>query len=207
VIVSNHFVRYALVPWSEALASDEEKLAWVRHHFVEVYGAAVATAEYRWSEGRSGAPCVASAVEGQFLEQLRTALAGASLRLRSIQPYLMTVFNRWGRRATRNGAWMLTLEPGRIGLASIMRGRWRGIASRTIGEDWQSELSALLDRELVLSESADAPAVVLACVAGMPAFETPRWNKLPLRTLDPRPLHGFAPHADAQYAMALTGVG
>ena len=206
VIVSNHFVRYALVPWSEELVGDDEKLAWVRHHFVEVYGEAVATAEYRWSEDRPDAPCLASAVDGEFVDQVRRAFEGTSLRLRSIQPYLMTVFNRWGRRAMGNAVWILAPEPGRVCLASIVRGRWRGIASRKMGVNWQAELPVVLDRELVLSDDADAPKTVFAYVPEIPRFEIPRWNEVPLRALALRALPGFSPHADAEYAMALTGV-
>ncbi len=206
VIVSNHFVRYALVPWSAELVSDDEKLAWVRHHFAEVYGEAVATAEYRWSEDRPDALCLASAVDGEFVNLVRRAFEGTSLRLRSIQPYLMTVFNRWRRRVTGNAVWILAPEPGRVCLASIVRGRWRGIASRKIGADWQAELPVVLERERVLADDADAPETVFAYVPGIPRFEIPRWNKVPLRALAPRALPGFSPHADAEYAMALTGV-
>ena len=206
VIVSSHFVRYALVPWSKELAGEDEKLAWVRHHFGELYGEAAAGAEYRWSEDRPDAPCLASAVEAEFLAQVRRAFEGTSLRLRSIQPYFMTVFNRWRRRVTGNAAWLLAPEPGRVCLASLARGRWHGIASRAIGADWQAELAVLLDRERVLADDADRPDTVFAYVPHIPRFEIPRWNEAPLHVLASRALDGFSPHTDAEYAMALTGV-
>ena len=205
VIVSNHFVRYALVPWSAALVSDAEKLGWVRHHFVEVYGEAVANAQYRWSEEGPDAGCLASAIDGEFMDRIGSVFEGNGLRLRSIQPYLMAVFNRFGRRAAGKAWWVLAAEPGHVCLASIARGRWHGIASRKIGADWQTEMRTVLDRELVLAGGADAPEAIFAYVPGIPSFQIPQWNKVPLRTLAPRALPGFSPHADAEYAMALTG--
>ncbi len=205
VIVSNHFVRYALVPWNAALITDDEKLAWVRHHFVEVYGDTAANARYRWSEGGPDEACLASAIDSEFTDRIHRAFAGSALRLRTIQPYLMSVFNRFGRRAPAKALWILVPEPGLVCLAAIARGRWRGITSRRIGEDWPAELRTVLDRELAIAGGTDLPATVFAYVPGQPAFQIPHWNKVPLRTLAPRALRGFSPHTDAEYAMALTG--
>ena len=206
VIISNHFVRYALVPWSEALASDEEKLVWVRHHFVEIYGEAVAGAEYRWSEDRPDAPCLASAIDGEFVQAIGAAFSAASLRVRSIQPYFMAAFNRCARRVNGGALWMLNVEPGRICLASIVSGKWRGMASKLIGADWRAELPMILGRELLLAESDAAPKTVFAYAPEVPNFEIPGWKDAPVRALAARALPGFSPHTDAEYAMALTGV-
>ena len=206
VIISNHFVRYALVPWSEELASDDEKLVWVRHHFVEIYGEAVAGADYRWSEDRPDAPCLASALDGEFMRQIGAAFTAAALPLRSIQPYFMAAFNRCARRVNGGALWMLNVEPGRVCLASIVHGKWRGIASKMIGTDWRAELPVILSRELLLAEAAAAPTTVFAYAPEVSNFEIPGWKEVPLRALAARALPGFSPHTDAEYAMALTGV-
>src|SRR5262249_18521438 len=73
VILSNHFVRYALVPWSEHLANDQEKRIWVQHHFTELYGEAAAESEYRWSEDRPDGSCVATAIAADLLAGIRAA--------------------------------------------------------------------------------------------------------------------------------------
>ena len=39
VILSNHFMRYTLVPWRDELSDAEEELAYARHCFTKVYGA------------------------------------------------------------------------------------------------------------------------------------------------------------------------
>jgi hypothetical protein len=206
VVISNNFVRYALVPWSEHLSSGEEKLAWVKHHFVELHGETETPTEYRWSEDRPDAPCVASAVDGELLAQIRAAFEPTSLRLRSIQPYLMTVFNRWKRRLRGDPAWIVVPETGRICLASIARGKWRTISSRKTGLDWQAELSEMLGRELLLADETSAPAVILAYAPEIARLEIADSSEIPLQQLQPKALPGFLPETDAQFAMALTGV-
>jgi hypothetical protein len=206
VVISNHFVRYALVPWSEHLVADDEKRAWVRHHFVESYGEPATAMEYRWSEESPDAACVASAVEAEFISQIRAAFEPAAVRLRSVQPYLMAVINRWKRRIKGNPAWVVVPEAGRVCIAAVANGRWRTIASRRIGPDFQAELPLALGRELLLAEDAAAPAAVFAYAPEISQLDFPDWSDLPLKFLAPRALPGFLPRADAGYAIALTGV-
>ena len=206
LVISNHFVRYALVPWSEHLASDEEKRAWVRHHFAEIYGEPEAALEYRWSEEGPDAACVASAVDAEFIGGIRAAFEPASLRLRSVQPYLMAAFNRWQRRVEGDPVWIVLPETGRVCIASLANGRWRTIASRNIGPDWQAELPLALERELLLADGAAAPATAWAYAPEAPKLDFPEWTGVPLKFLAPRAMPGFSPQADAEYAIALTGV-
>jgi hypothetical protein len=206
VILSNHYVRYALVPWSEHLATEAEKRAWVRHHFTELYGDAAANVEYRWSEDRPDAACVTSAVDADFIGAIRAAFEPASLALKSIKPYLIAVFNRWRRRIGADAAWILVPETGRVCLASVAGGRWRKLVSRAIGADWRAELRVVLEREFLLADEPGPPKVVFAYAPGVPAFALPEWAEVPLNALTPRPVPGFSPDADAEYAMALTGV-
>jgi hypothetical protein len=206
VVISNHFVRYAMVPWSEHLVSDDEKRAWVKHHFVELYGELPGAPEYRWSEDRPDAACVASAVDGEFVGEIRAAFEPTSLRLRSVQPYLMAVFNRWKQHAKGSSAWILVPETGRVCIGAITNGGWRTITSKKMGADWQFELPLVLGRELLLANEAAAPAVILAYAPDVPKLDFPDWNEVPVKVLTPQALPGFSPYSDAQYAMALTGV-
>ena len=206
LVISNHFVRYALVPWSEHLASDEEKRAWVRHHFAEIYGEPESPAEYRWSEDGPDAACVASALDAEFIGGIRAAFEPASLRLRSVRPYLMAAFNRWQRRVEGDPVWFVLPETGRVCIASLANGRWRTIAARNIGPDWQAELPLALKRELLLADGAAASATAWAYAPEAPKLDFPEWTGVPLEFLAPRAMPGFSPQADAEYAIALTGV-
>jgi len=50
VILSNHFLRYALVPWRAELADAKEDLSFARHCFTKVYGKAAQQWKLRLSQ-------------------------------------------------------------------------------------------------------------------------------------------------------------
>ena len=206
LVVSNHFVRYALVPWSEHLVRDDEKRAWVGHHFAALFGEPAAPCEYRWSDDSPAGACVASALDGGFADAIRAAFARTPQRLRSVQPYLMAVFNRWKRQVRGNPVWLLVAEAGRVCIASAAGGQWRSIAARSMGADWQAELPLLLERELLLAEAAGPPTAILACAPGLRELQFSGWTGAPPRLLVAKTLAGLPPHADGEYSIALTGV-
>jgi hypothetical protein len=205
IVLSNHFVRYALVPWSERLVSEDEKQSWVRHHFAERYGETAVPADYRWSEDRPDAQCVASAIDSELISEISAACGPASQRLRSIQPYLMAVFNHCRRHIKRVPAWIVIAESGRVCVASISNGQWRTITSAAVGEDWQAELALIAERRLLLAEE-EAPAVVFAYGADVTDLGLGHVDDVRLKVLAPRRLRGYSPQSDAEYGMALTGM-
>ena len=205
VVISNHFVRYALVPWSEHLIAEDEKRAWVAHHFAELYGEPAAPLEYRWSEDKANAPCVASAVDREFMAHIRALFESSSLRLRSVQLYLMAAFNRCKRHVNGNGVCLVLPENGRVCMATFARGEWRTLSCKSLGPDWHAELSLLFERQLLLAED-DAPAALLAYGASLTSADLPSASDMAVKVLTPKALLGFSPYSDAEYGMALTGV-
>jgi hypothetical protein len=204
VVLSNHFVRYAVVPWSEQLVSEEERQAWVSHQFTELYGEAAEPAQYRWSDGPPDAACAASAVERELISAIRAVFEPTSLRLRSIQPYLMAVFNQCRRQLKRGRTWIVVAERGRVCIAAISNGQWRAITSASLVDDWP-DLAAHIERRLLLAGD-EMPSVVFS--HGIDVSELDTGNESPLRfeTLALRPLPGYSPSADPEYRMALSGI-
>ena len=205
LVISNHFVRYALVPWSDQLSTDVEKEAWVAHQFLELYGEVTTSQEYRWSDDRPDLPCVASAIDTDFIAQIRAVFEPTSLRLRSVQPYLMAAFNRCKRHAKKDSVWLVLPENGRVCIAAISNGQWRAISSRSLGADWAGELSVLLERQLLVAEE-DVPAVVLAYSPDVSRLGFVYSGDVPLKIVSPKVLSGFAADQDSPCAMALAGV-
>src|SRR5438105_13448716 len=56
VILSNHFVRYAIVPWSNAPNTAAEEDAYIRHHFPKIHGERTKSWTRPTTGGRAGAP-------------------------------------------------------------------------------------------------------------------------------------------------------
>ena len=128
VVLSNHLVRYALVPWSASLADPAEEEAYVRHHFTRIHGERAKRWALRWSEDGAGAPRLASAVDADLLEAVKTSFpAAGKARLVSIQPALMAAANRARRALPAGGAWLVVAEPDRACVALYGAGGWRAV--------------------------------------------------------------------------------
>ena len=182
VVLSNHFVRYALVPWSDALRGPAEEEAYVRHHFVRVHGERAKSWAVRWSGG-TGAR-LACAVDAELVAALRACVAKqAKARLASLQPYLMAAFNRWRGELPAAGAWLLLVEDGRACVALHAGDGWQSV------QNSRGSAAELLERERH-RVAGEIPDLVLAC-AERPLAPAPGWN---LRRL---------PLAEARYAVAL----
>ncbi|TMH42305.1 MAG: hypothetical protein E6H54_14355 [Betaproteobacteria bacterium] len=157
VVLSNHFVRYSLVPWSAALATPAEEAAYLRHHFAKIHGERAKGWVFRASEGPRGEPRLASAVDAELVAAIRALFAkGGPAKLVSVQPALMHVFN--GARASvpqPAGAWLVIAEPDRACIALHANGAFRAV------QNAKGEWRTLLERERYRVDSETTRRVLL----------------------------------------------
>jgi hypothetical protein len=157
VVLSNQFARYALVPWQAGLAGAQEDLSYTRHCFTKVYGKAARDWEVRLSHQAAGIPRLASGVDAELLEGLRSMFARPGITLRSVQPHLMVACNGARRQLRQRSAWIALLEPGHLCLALLRDGDWSRVRSLRIDSSWRQELPNLLEREVLLVDDAAVP--------------------------------------------------
>lgn len=205
VILSSRLVRYVRVPWSDALGDAEEEAAFARHCFERVYGDAVAQWDLRVSDARDGVPRLASAVDAALPVALREVFAAAGVRLDSIQPSLMAVYNDYRRRLLGRHAWLALLEPGCLCLALLHQGRWARIRTQRIGPAWRVELAQILEREAYLADPEAAAADVFLWAAGVGDVKLPENDRWRFRLLAPKPQHGAAPMDEGRLLAAAGG--
>jgi hypothetical protein len=108
VVLSNHFVRYALVPWNSALSGVAEEAAYVRHQFTRIYGERAKAWSFRASPASGDAPRLCSAIDTLLLEELKKLFSKGKARLVSVQPQLMATFIRW-RGAVRGAGAVIVM--------------------------------------------------------------------------------------------------
>jgi hypothetical protein len=192
VILSSRLVRYALVPWSDALGDADEEAAFARHCFERVYGEAAAQWEMRVSDERDGAPRVASAVDAALPGALREAFGAAGVRLDSIQPNLMAVYNDHRRGLRGRHAWLALVEPGNLCLALLHQGRWARIRSMRIGPGWRVELAQILEREAYLAGPEAAARDVFLWACGLDKVALPASDRWQFKLLVTKPHQGVA---------------
>jgi hypothetical protein len=136
VLLSNHFVRYAVFPWSDALATEAEEQAYVRHQFARIHGERAQGWAFRWSDG------LAAAIDQGLLQALAPCFPPqGKARLVSVQPALMAAFNRARAAVPAAGAWLVMAEADRACVALHANGRWRSVQNAR--GPWQP----LLERE------------------------------------------------------------
>lgn len=129
IVLSNHFVRYLLLPWNPDLVTTEEELAFVRARFVQVFGERAQDWVLKLSHARPGGPGVACALDRPLLELVTALIVGSPLRLRSLQPTLMAVCNE-RNRLPAGDAWIAIAESGRLLLGALRAGEWASLRSR-----------------------------------------------------------------------------
>jgi hypothetical protein len=203
LILSNHFAQFELVPWDDQLLNDKEKLAYARHCFEKVYGDAAAAWTLHLSHDKAGSPMVASAVDASLLDAVARTFDGSRLRLRSIQPYLMSAFNQWRHCFKGKTAWFVLVERGKLCMALFHQEQWRRLRSMNIGETWQEELPLLLERENYLEDMPASRGDAFIFAPDQADTRLPAKSNWHFHRLNMAPLPGFAPYADGQFAIVM----
>lgn len=150
VVLSDHYVRYALLQPDPALQSRAEWQALARHRLANVQGQALEAWTVRIAQTLPEGPRIASATETALIEALQAVLSENGATLVSLQPCLMAGFNQMRARLGEAPCWLVVEEPGRITLALIERGAWRALRTRRVGAGWAHTLPQLLERECAM---------------------------------------------------------
>jgi hypothetical protein len=147
VVLSNAFVRYAVLPANAALKNEAAWSALARHRFSSVHGRAAEGWVIRLSRASFHGARVAAAVDKALMEALEARIGESGATFASAQPYLMAAFNRVCRAIGRESCWLVVEEPGRLTLAFMREGSWHAVRNRRADASWQETLPEMLERE------------------------------------------------------------
>lgn len=173
VVLSNHLVRYVLIPWNASLSRTEEKHAFVRHCFTQAYGEPARQWDLRVSPAGYGQAAIASGVDPALLQALQHCFAEAGMRLQHIHPLLMQAINETARQrskrgtASASGLCLAVLEQGRIAVLLQQDKQWRNVQCHSAHIE---ALPALIQRDAILAgmDSQQWPVVVYSAEPGAP---------------------------------------
>lgn len=208
VMLSNHFVRYALIPHSNDMVTEEEQDALVRHSFTRLYGEGAGQWQFRLNHhaDRNGIR-LSCAVDRELPESLRALVQSCGFRLRSIQPLFTAAFNQW-RHRLRDSVWFVVVERGRLCFAELRHKRWHTIKSINISDDWLRDLAELLHRETFLMNADEPQAVKMPVFIYAPGYadlKTPHINGHSVELLPSIRRRGATQANATAYAMAMVG--
>ena len=204
VILSNHFVRYALLPWSENVESAQEVEALARIYFEKIYGHPVNAWALRISPAPYGSACLASAIDQALLDELDVIFEPGRLHLASIQPYFMASFNYWRRKLKPQEYCFVLVENSKLCVAAVRDNKWLGVRTLQSNGSLTAELPQIVDREILLLGLEPSVQIYLYAPE-MPDLALDRGNTVACEILKLLPRPGFSPDVDCRYGMALTG--
>ena len=207
IVLSNHFVRYALVPQGTTVSGAEEEQALAHHYFARVHGEQGRAWDVRLSDARSSRPKVACAIDADLLAALRACFpSDCRPRLVSVQPLLMSAFNCWRSQFPDTGAWFLLVEPERACLALHSGRNWIAVQNtRGVYPDAEAWAN-LLDRERWRTDLEHVPDTVFVHSPGMSGERLARHGAWNLRGLELASPAGLARLEEPTYAAALTAL-
>jgi len=189
VVLSDHFARYATLPWTPALRNEADWIAYARHSLGASYGPQAAGWQVRLAAGGRGKPRIACGIDAQLVRAVADAAQEAGVRLQSIRPNLAVAFNRHLGTLGKGDAWLAIQESGRLTLCVLAGRALHAVRSRRTEGDGLRVLARLLAREGLFGEMDQSPARIVVCSDepfGLPAEPARGGVRLEDRTLAPR---------------------
>lgn len=204
VILSNHFMRYTLVPWSDVLNDETEEIAYARHSFNEMYGRDAGEWELRISSGNYGMPQLASAVDARLPGSLRELFGRLEVSLTSIQPHLMVAYNACHAMLRGQSAWLAFVEQGSLCLALLQKGQWTWVRTMRIGPHWHKELPFLLNREALVADAGTSTNDVFLWAPECRDASIASDGRWQVRPMQPARMPTVEPALDSRFALYMS---
>lgn len=152
--VSNHFVRYALLPGIELLTSDEERVALARHQFQVIHGERAAGWRVAIAEHGSRTSSLAAALDAEFFDALVATLTAAGHAPRSVEPLMAVAANACRGEFRRGSAWLAVAEPGRLCVGHFEDQRWADVRNVRASSTPDAQLAAVLEQMRIAAGAA-----------------------------------------------------
>ena len=203
VILSNYFMHYAMVPWSDSLSNDAEELAFAKHCFSQLFGTVADSWELRVSQDYPGVPQFASGVDAQLLQTVRALFASAKIQLKSVQPYLMAAYNNCQAGFKSEDAWFVLYEQGNLCMGLVQNGHLSSVRTIKVGGDWLEKLPQIIDREAYLSEIETTANEIFLWAPEHWGAALPKTERWKIHKVQPMIQTGFATDYDAHFALAM----
>jgi hypothetical protein len=182
VVLSDHFVRYALVPWSEDLVADRERLGFAQVTMREVYGTGAEDWALCVDQQPAGQASFAAAIDRGLLVALDDLAGKHRLRLRAVEPAFSVRVQRHRRVLKQASFCLVSLEPGRMTLGFRGSQGWEAVRGRRSNGAVGDELASVLRQEAAASGTTANGTVYLAGegLAQVPPFSIPGWKVIRL---------------------------
>ncbi|HEY3299303.1 MAG TPA: hypothetical protein VGJ90_00880 [Methylophilaceae bacterium] len=126
-MISNHFVRYGVLPWQEGIVARQDWLALAQHDFRKRFGAVADQWQVRVSLSGYGKSVAISAIDQALLDDLQALAQTQQWQIASIEPLLVSILNSKlsSKSDTAQNAWLVIAEPERVLLCETNQQEWQ----------------------------------------------------------------------------------
>jgi hypothetical protein len=162
ITLASDLVRYIVLPAQDVVMSASEKYGYAQAAYREIYGGVAENWRISLDDAQTKEPAIACAIDRLFYESVEQMTQKHQLKIKKIEPYLMTAFNRLFHHVRQENATLAIIEPTRMIVATLQSGVCQQIRCEKYSSDWQTVLNQVLLREALLAENASKVLMVYA---------------------------------------------
>lgn len=205
VLLSNHFVRYALMPFSEDVTSRAEVQALGQALLEGIYGELARQWRVQIGEGGYGEPRLVAAVDTLLLDRVVAMLRPGMLKLQAVAPHLVAAYNCFHDRIKESDGLFAVVETGQMMVIAFNSGQLSGVRRVPLNGALGEQIPGLLQREALTSGLDWATVPVYLHVVGNPDFKLPDDDRMRIHCLRHAAQAGTTLSADVRFDMAHAG--
>lgn len=168
ITLSNHFVRYVVMPFSAQMTSLAEEQAWAQILFEETYGDVATQWKIAICEGGYGDTKLLAAVDSALLSKVTTL---SNLRLRECKPHFIKAFNYFSKNITEGSGFFAVVEANMMTIIMFEDEIFVGIRRVLCDGDLKSQLNSQLQRIILTSGLSVVKVQVHLYVIGNPELD------------------------------------
>jgi hypothetical protein len=160
--LASDLVRYIILPGHEIAMSSDEKLGYALASFREVYGVNADSWKISIDDTAPTKPTLACAIDMSMYEAIVELEQQYKLKLKSIQPYLMTTFNKLFSSIKNANASFVVIEQTRMATLFLQNGEYQQVYVERFTDDWQTNLEETLLRNQLLTNQPPKELMIYA---------------------------------------------
>ena len=174
MILSNHFLRYAALPPQNEITTPAEVKSYAEFRMREVYAERVDSWAISISDWSPFNGAVCAAIPSDLIMQLEQMIARHDGRIKVIEPYLASVYDRWQAQLKGDKIYLAVIENGRICIAITHHGKWQNVRNQRITHNAADDLLAALDQEVIWSGTKETTEFVYLFAPEHPEMTLPQ---------------------------------
>jgi mRNA-degrading endonuclease YafQ of YafQ-DinJ toxin-antitoxin module len=162
VTLASDLVRYIVLPAHHIAMNASEKLGYAQAAYREIYGAAADSWKISIDDTPPAQPTLACAIDISLYEALDQLAQKYQLTINTIQPYLMTTFNRLFSSIKNANASLVVVEQTRMLTLLLQNGVCQQVRSEKLTSDWQAILEQSISRDQLLTNNMSKELMIYA---------------------------------------------